>query len=64
MITGTFDDKHVKCQSESNEQPSSDKYRENIRPYLWDMTDNLKTSGKWKKHLIIKMNFVSTRSSV
>ena len=28
------------------------------------MIDNLKTSGKWEKHLIVKLNFLSTSGSV
>ena len=61
-----FDDRYIKYRSENDEQLSVRKYLENIRPYSWDMIDNLKTkrSGKWEKHLIIKMNFVSMAGSV
>ena len=61
-----FDDRYIEYRSENDEQLPIRKYLENIRPYLWDMIDNLKTkiSGKWEKHLIIIMNFVSIAGSV
>ena len=62
-ISGIFDDKYIKYKNESDEQLIFLKilqYLENIRPYLHYLIDDLRTSGKWKIHLTIKINFVST----
>ena len=37
------------------------KYLENIRPFLREMIDDLKTPGEWKPNLRMKTNFVSTK---
>ena len=34
-----------------------------MRPYLLDMIDNITTSGEWKIHLTMKINFVSSKDS-
>ena len=54
----------MKCESGSDEKLTIKKYRENIRPYLRDMIDNLKIFVEWKIQLTIKMNFVSTTGSI
>ena len=41
-----------------------EKYVENIRPYLQDMIDDLKSSGEGKIYLTMKTNIVSTTGSL
>ena len=54
----------MELQRYSDEKSTFKKYLENIRSYLWGMTDDLKTSGDWKIHLKMKRNFVSTTGSI
>ena len=63
-IAGNFDNKYMELQRYSDEKSTFKKYLENIRSYLWGMTDDLKTSGDWKIHLKMKRNFVSTTGSI
>ena len=48
MIGGAFDNKHIKCKTNVNEILSIDQYLEKIRPYLGDITDDLRTSSRCK----------------
>ena len=63
-IADIFDDKYIEYTSGSDENLTIRKYLENIRPYLQDMIDTLKTSAEWKTHLTMKINFMSLTSSV
>ena len=40
------DDKHIESKSENNKKLLTEQYLQNIRPYLHDAIDNLRTSGK------------------
>ena len=51
-IAKAFGDKYIEYESGNNEILTIKKYLENIRP------------GKWKIHLTMKMNFVSTTGSI
>ena len=39
---------------------SAEEYLNKIRPYLKDIVNNLKESGRWKIQLIIANNFISS----
>ena len=41
----------------------NDKYIEYKGPYLRDMIDNLRASGKWKIQLIMRITFMSSKDS-
>ena len=61
MVGGAFGDKHMERKSECDEKLKIEQYLENIRPYLRDMIDHLKTSGNWKIHLTIKIKFMLSK---
>ena len=42
-IVGAFDDKYIKYESGSDEKLTIEKYLENVRPYLRDRIEDLKT---------------------
>ena len=44
-----------------DEQLSIVEYLENTRPYLSDMTNDLKETGKQKIHVTRKMNFIQSK---
>ena len=46
-IAGTLDDKYIEYKSEGNQQLTIKEHLENIRPYLNDMINDFKKSGKW-----------------
>lgn len=54
MIGGAFDNKCIKCKTIVNETLSIDQYLVKIRPYLDDITDDLRTSSTCKIQLGMK----------
>ena len=64
MIAGAFDGKYIEHKNSSDEKITIKKYFEYIRPYLRDMSGDLKTSDEWKINLIMKTDFVSTTGLV
>ena len=58
MLINDKYDKYNQCKSEGNEKLSIEQYLKNIRPYLHDMIDDLRTLGKEKTFLTMKLNFM------
>ena len=49
--------------SEGNKAVSVEEYLSKIRPYLKDITSNLKKSDIWKIQLTIPYNFISSKDN-
>ena len=59
---GVFHDNYIEYKIKGDEQLIIEQYLEKIRSNLHDRIDGFKKFGKWKIHLAIKINFLSTTS--
>ena len=62
-INRTFNDKCIAYKSKSDVYRSIYYYLEMIRPWLGNMTDDLRAFGERKIYLIMKTNFMSSKDS-
>ena len=61
-ISGAFSDNFVEYKSDSKKDESITRYLNNIREQLKKLIDNKKKSGEWKIQLVLKINFISSKS--
>ena len=62
-INSVFDDKCTEYKSKRDKNTSLEQCLEKIRPYLGDVKNKFKKSGKWKITLRIDVNFKSSKDN-
>ena len=55
------DDKYTEYKSNAHRKLSIEQYLDNIRSYLGDMIDDIRTFGECLIHLTMKMNFMLSK---